>query len=235
MATEVQNDDRKQWKIALKAAFPYTLPTLAGFVVLSLAYGMLMESKGYGPLWSIMFSAVVFGGSIQFAAIPLLGAFNPIQAFLLSFMVNARHLFYGISMLNIYKGFGKIRMPLIFMLCDETFSIVSSIAPPTHVHKKYFFFWISFLNYSYWVIGTCLGGLIGSSVSFNTRGMDFVLSALFVVILLEQVRTPSNRVPALIGIVSSCLGLALFGAGNMVIPSMCILLVVLLAGRKLCR
>lgn len=223
-------------KTAFVAAFPLTLPILAGFMVLGIAYGILMQSKGYGPLWSAAMSAIAFGGSIQFAAIALLTApFNPLAAFILSFLVNARHIFYGISVLTKYKGMGRFKPCLIFTLCDETFSIVSSVTPPEHVDRKYFYLAISFLNYCYWVSASFIGGLIGSSMTLNTKGLDFVLSALFVVLLLEQIYRAENRLPALIGLLSSCLGLAIVGPDSMVIPSMAILLLGLLVGKQLCR
>lgn len=232
---------KQNMKLALAAAFPLTLPILAGFLVLGVAYGILMQSKGYGPLWSAAMSAIAFGGSIQFAAITLLTTpFNPLAAFILSVLVNARHTFYGISVLSKYKGIGKIKPFLIFTLCDETFSIVSSVKAPEHVERRYFYFAISLLNYAYWVAASFLGGLIGSAMTLNTKGLDFVLTALFVVLLLEQLYRAENRLPALIGLVSSCLGLAIAGAESMVIPSMVILLIGLwliglLLGRKVCN
>lgn len=218
---------------AFKAAFPHTAPVLTGFLVLGMAYGVLMQTKGYGVVWAVLMSAIAFCGSMQFVAITLLTtAFNSIQAFLLSIMVNARHLFYGISMLDKYKGLGKIRGFLIYVLCDETFSIASSINPPEGVNKKYFYFTISLLDYLYWVIGTFLGSVVGNLITFNTKGLDFVLTALFVVLFLEQMKNKENRVSGVIGIISTVVSLSIFGAGNLVIPAMVIILCVLLIGRK---
>ena len=234
--TQIQKNRREKLKIAFKEAFPHTIPVLTGFLVLGIAYGVLMQSKGYSTFWAVLMSAVAFCGSMQFVAITLLTvAFHPIQAFLLSIMVNARHLFYGISMLEKYKGLGKIRGFLIYTLCDETFSISSSVTPPKTVERKYFFFAISLLDYSYWILGTFLGGMIGGFVSFNTEGLDFVLTALFVVLFLEQMKNRKNISAGIIGIVISIVCICLFGAGNMVIPSMLIILAVLLLGKgKLC-
>lgn len=222
---------------AFLAAFPHTIPVLTGFLVLGIAYGVLMQTKGYGTLWAVLMSAIAFCGSMQFVAITLLtAAFNPIQAFLLSLMVNARHLFYGISMLEKYKGLGKARAILIYVLCDESFSISSSINPPENISRKYFYLSISLLNYCYWVFGTLLGGLLGSVITFNTKGLDFVLTALFVVLFLEQMRNKSNRLSGIIGLVCTTVCLVLFGAKNLVIPSMVLIMVLLLVGRKrLCR
>ena len=136
---------------ALRAAFPATIPVMTGFLCLGTAYGLLMQSKGYGPGWSVLMSAIAFGGSMQFVAVTLLTtAFDPVQAFLLSVMVNARHMFYGLSLLDKYKGLGKVRAFLIYVLCDETFSLVSTLEPPEGVARRDFYFWISLLDYLYW-------------------------------------------------------------------------------------
>jgi len=226
-------ETRSSTKSALRAAFPVTIPVLTGFTCLGLAYGVLMETKGYGPLWSTLMSAIAFGGSMQFVAITLLTTvFDPIQALLLSVMVNARHIFYGLSFLDKYKGLGKIRAYLIYTLCDESFSLISTVEPPEDVEKKDFYFWISFLNYSYWVVATALGGLLGKFITFDTTGLDFALTALFVVLFMEQWKKQENRFAGVTGIVCAAASLALFGADRMVIAAMILILLVLLGGRK---
>lgn len=222
---------------ALRAAFPYTLPVLMGFGLLGTTYGVLMQAQGYGAGWAVAMSALAFCGSMQFVALTLLSAaFDPVQAFLLSLMVNARHLFYGVSMLEKYRELGKIRAFFIFGLCDETFSIVSSLDPPPGIDRKYFYLSVTLLDYLYWVGGTALGGLLGSVLQLDIPGLDFVLTALFVVLLLEQVRKPSNRPAAAVGILAAVAALLLFGADNMVLPAMGILLVILGLGRWIkCR
>ena len=223
----------KRWGRALRAAFPVTIPVLTGFLCLGLAYGLLMQTKGYGPLWSTLMSAIAFGGSMQFVAVTLLTtAFDPIQAFLLSVMVNARHMFYGLSMLEKYRGLGKVREFLIYVLCDETFSLVSTVEPPEDVERKDFYFCISLLDYLYWVTATALGGLLGSFLTFDTTGMDFALTALFVVLFLEQWRKPENRPAGVVGILCAAGSLLVFGADNMVIPAMVLVLAVLLGARR---
>lgn len=213
---------------AFKAAFPLTLPVLTGFSFLGIAYGILMEKKGYGPLWSLLMSSIAFCGSMQYVAITLLTAvFDPVQAFLLSLMVNARHLFYGICMLKRYEKLGPIRNFLIYVLCDETFSILSSAKVPGDVNRKWLYFWVSFLDYSYWVIASVIGGLLGSVITMNTRGLDFVLTALFAVIFTEQLRERGSRRSALIGAACSVLCLFVFGPQNFIIPSMILILFVL--------
>ena len=226
-------ETKSSTKSALRVAFPVTIPVLTGFTCLGLAYGMLMETKGYGPLWSTLMSAIAFGGSMQFVAITLLTTvFDPVQALLLSVMVNARHIFYGLSFLDKYKGLGKIRAYLIYTLCDESFSLISTVEPPENVEKKGFYFWISFLNYSYWVVATALGGLLGKFITFDTTGLDFALTALFVVLIMEQWKKKENRFAGVTGIVCAAAALAIFGADRMVIAAMVLILLVLLGGRK---
>lgn len=227
---------RAELKKSFKAAFPKTIPVLTGYLALGIAYGVLMETKGYGVQWSVLASICAFAGSIQYLAITLLTtAFDPLQAFLLSIMVNARHIFYGISMLDKYKGFGKLRPFLIFMLTDETYSISSSINPPKDVNPKYFYATISFMDYFYWILGTFLGGVLGGFITFNTTGMDFVLTGLFVVLFIEQMTCKRKVSSGIIGLTCTAVVLLLFGPDNLVIISMILILVVLLLGRnKLC-
>ncbi|MBR5468138.1 MAG: AzlC family ABC transporter permease [Firmicutes bacterium] len=226
-------DNNKAIKKAFKTAFPHTIPVFTGFIALGIAYGVLMSTKGFATIWAMLMSSVAFCGSMQFAAITLLASsFDPLQALILSIMVNARHLFYGISMLEKYKGFGKIRFFLIYMLCDETFSIASSIEPPEDVERKWFYFAVSLLDYLYWQLGTFLGAVIGNVITFNTEGLDFALTALFVVLFLEQMKKKENRNSGVIGIFATVLALVIFGADNLVIPAMIIVLGCLLAGRR---
>lgn len=217
---------------AIKAAFPHTLPVLTGFVFTGIAYGILMSTKGYGGLWSLLMSAIAYCGSMQYVAVNLLvTSFNPVQGFIMALMVNARHLFYGISMLKKYQGMGKLKFFLIYWLCDESFSLVYSSEVPKDVEARWFYFYISFLDYSYWVISSLLGGLIGNMITFNTKGIDFALTALFVVIFLNGWEKKESRVPSVIGIVCGVISLCLFGADQFIIPAMFLLLIVLLVGR----
>jgi 4-azaleucine resistance transporter AzlC len=218
---------------ALRAAFPATIPVLTGYGCLGLAYGLLMASIGYGPLWSFAMSAVVYGGSIEYVAISLLTtAFAPVQSFLMAVMVNARHIFYGLSLLGKYQGLGRVRPYLIFSLTDETFSLISTLNPPQDVEPRDFYFWISILNHSYWTIGSFLGALLGSLLTFDTTGMDFALTALFVVLFLEQWKKKENRAAGVIGILCMAVSVAVFGGSGPVIPAMALILIVLLGGRK---
>jgi 4-azaleucine resistance transporter AzlC len=216
---------------ALRAAFPATIPVLTGYVCLGMAYGLLMASIGYSPLWALLMSLLIFGGSIQYVAITLLtGAFEPVQAFLLSVMVNARHIFYGLSLLEKYRGIGRGRAYLICALSDETFSLVSTLEPPEGVSRRDFYLCISLLDHSYWVLGSVLGAALGSLLTFDTTGMDFVLTALFVVLFMEQWKQRENRAAGVIGLVCMAVSVALFS--DPVIPAMVLILAVLLGGRK---
>ena len=222
-----------RWSRLLRAAFPATVPVMTGFLVLGFAYGVLMDTKGYGPLWSTLMSLLAFGGSMQYVAITLLTTvFDPVQAFLLSVMVNARHLFYGLALLEKYKGLGRVRGFLIFALCDETFSLVSTVEPPAEVERKDFYLGVSILNYSYWVLATAVGGLMGDLIPFDTTGLDFALTALFVVLFMEQWKKRENRFAGATGIVCAVVALVIFGADQMVIPAMIFMAVILLGGRK---
>ena len=221
---------------AVRAAFPSTVPVLTGYLVLGIAYGVLMQTKGYGVPWVLLMCCLAYCGSMQFVAITLLvTAFDPLQALLMSLMVNARHLFYGVSMLGKYRGMGAAKFPLIYTLSDETFSIVSSVEPPEDVPRKDFYLAVSLLNYGYWAAGSVLGAVAGRFITFDTTGLDFALTGLFVVLFIEQVIKKENRAPGAAGLVCAVAGLAVFGADNMVIPAMVLTLAVLLLGRrKLC-
>lgn len=228
-----KNQNAHELLQAFSAAFPATIPVLTGFFFLGLAYGVLMQTKGYGPFWSFLMSAVAFGGSMQFVAITLLTtAFDPLQAFLLSFMVNARHLFYGLTMLDKYKDLGRYRFFVIFWMCDETFSLTSSLEVPEGIQPKHFYFAVSFLDYCYWVISSVLGGLLGGMLKWDMKGLDFALTALFVVLFTDQMSKKENRLPGLIGLAGTLAVLLIVGADSLVIPSMLVILLILLAGRK---
>ena len=217
----------------VQAAFPHTIPVLTGFSFLGFAYGILMSSRGYGILWTFLMSTFVFAGSAQYVALTFLTTvFNPLYAFLITLMLNARHLFYGISMLHKYENTGRAKPYLIFALTDETFSIVHSVEVPQDISPTRFYLTISVLNQAYWVMGSVAGGIVGSMISFNTKGLDFVLTALFVVIFTEHWKTKKNRLPEIIGIAASLLCLFIFGAENFIIPAMVLILLILTLGKK---
>lgn len=206
---------------ALKAAFPHTIPIFAGFWFLGLTYGILMNSKGFSFVYPMLMSMTIFAGSMEFVTVNLLiSAFNPLAALIMTLMINARHLFYGISMLDKYKGTGKVKPYLVFGLCDESFSINYSADIPEGVDRSWFFFFVTLLNQLYWVTGSTLGGIFGSLLKFNTEGLDFVMTAMFVVIFMGQWEKDKIHLNTLCGLGLSLLCLIIFGADNFIIPSM---------------
>ena len=218
---------------AFRAAFPYTLPILAGFLFLGATYGIYMNVSGFSFLYPMIMSMTVFAGSAEFVAVSLLlSAFDPIQAFLMILMINARHLFYGISLLEKYSGTGWKKFYLIFGMCDESFSINCSADIPENVDKSWFMFFVTILNQSYWVLGATLGGIFGSFINFNTEGLDFVMTAMFVVIFLEQWLKEKNHISSLTGIGLSLICLIIFGPDRFMIPAMLSIAGVLTFARK---
>lgn len=198
------NNKKQKLILSLKYAFPFTIPVFVGYIFLGMAYGVLMKAKGFDTWLALFMSMAAYCGSMQYAAINLfLAPFNPIYAFILTLMVNSRIAFYGISLVSKYKNTGILKPFLIFSLSDETFSILCSANIPENINKNAFLFFVSFINYSYWAIGTLLGCLIGSFITFNTKGLDFVLTALFVVIFIEQWLNSKDHRGAVIGLICS--------------------------------
>jgi 4-azaleucine resistance transporter AzlC len=220
-------------RAAFRAAFPHTIPIFAGFWFLGLTYGIYMNASGFSFWYPMLMSMTIFAGSMEFVTVNLLlGAFNPLQAFTMTLMINARHLFYGISMLDKFKGLGWKRIYLIFGMCDETFSINYTAEIPDGIDRGWFMFFVTLLNQLYWVSGSTLGGLFGSLLSFNTAGLDFVMTAMFVVIFMEQWIKDHNHASQFAGLGLSLLCLIVFGADDFIIPSMLAILGVLTLVRK---
>lgn len=222
------------WR-ALLAAFPYTTPILAGFAFLGFAYGVYMNVMGFPFYYPFLLALVIFGGSLEFVAVSLLLApFAPLATFLLALLIQARHLFYGLSLLDTYRGLGWKRFFLIYGLCDETFSIVFTAKRrlPKDVDRGWFMLWITWLNEGYWVLSALLGGLVGGMLPFDTTGLGFVMTAMFVVIFLEQWLHESCHATAMLGILAAGGSLALFGAQSFMVPAMVIILLALLLARR---
>lgn len=224
---------RQVRKRAFRAAFPYTIPIFAGFWFLGLTYGIYMNVSGFSFWYPMLMSLTIFAGSMEFVAVNLLlGAFNPLQALAMTLMINARHLFYGISMLDKYRGTGLKKFYLIFGLCDESFSINYTAEIPEDVDRGWFMFFVTLLNQLYWVSGATLGGIFGSLIQFNTEGLEFVMAAMFVVIFLEQFLKEKRHESAYLGLGLSLLCLVAFGRENFIIPAMLAILGVLTLLRK---
>lgn len=219
---------------ALKAAFPRTLPIMAGFLFLGTAYGIFARTEGLSAFYPIIMALLVFAGSMEFVAVNLLtGVFDPLNALLLTIMVNARHLFYGISMLEKYRGAdGKKRWYLIFGMCDESFSINCSAEVPDGVDRGWFWFFVTLLNQCYWVAGAALGALAGSLIPFELKGLEFVMTALLAVIFLDNWLKEKQHYSSLIGLGGSLVCLLVFGSDSFIIPSMAVILLALTLLKK---
>ena len=218
---------------ALKCAFPHTIPIFAGFCFLGMTYGIYMKVSGFAFWYPMLMSLVIYGGSLEFVAVSmLLAPYAPMQALLMTLMIQARHLFYGIAMLDKFRGMGWKKPYLIFGMCDETFSINCTAEIPEDVDRGWFYFFVTLLNQIYWVLGATAGGLVGGLIRFNTEGLDFVMTAMFVVIFLEQWRKEKRHDSAAVGMVASVVCLGIFGAENFLIPTMVCILAVLTALRR---
>jgi len=218
-------------KAAVRTAFLDTLPVMTGYLFLGFGFGILMQQHGYGVLWAGAMSLFIYAGSMQYVAVSLLASgAGLLTAALTAFVVNARHLFYGISMVEAYKGAPK-KPYLIFALTDETYSLVSKNQVPDGISRHAYCFLVSLFDHIYWVSGTVLGSLAGSLIPINYEGIDFVLTALFVTIFVEQWLSTKKHSPAIIGVSATTLCLLLFGPDIFLIPSMALIALALTATR----
>ena len=214
---------------ALKAAFPQTIPIFTGFWFLGMAYGIYMNASGFSFVYPLCMSLLIYGGSLEFVAVEmLLSPFAPLQTFIMALLIQARHLFYGLSMLDKFKGLGWKKYYLIFGMCDETFSVNCSADIPEDVDRGWFYFWVTLLNQFYWSAAATTGGIVGSLLKIDTSGISFVMTAMFVVIFLEQWLKEKEHSASLTGLAVSVLCLAVFGPDSFMVPTM-VLIVGLLA------
>jgi 4-azaleucine resistance transporter AzlC len=215
-----------------KKAFVVTIPILFAFLFLGISYGMLMESKGFGVIWSSLISLFTFAGAAQFAMVVFLTtSLNPLIVFVIVLIINARHLFYSVSMLKRYEETGNSKWYLLFGLTDETFSLVSTLEVPTQINKKQFYIFITALNHFYWVVGTLIGALLGRVLQSEIAGLDFILTALFVSVFTLKMKKRYNVVPGLIGLGVSLIMLFIFGE-HFIIPAMIVMITLLLINQK---
>ena len=214
--------------MALLYAFPKTVPIMVGYVFLGMAYGILMSVNGFGVFWAALNSLLVYTGSLEFIGVNFLAAaVSPVTAFVMALMISARHIFYGLSMLGKYQNVSKKLKPyLIFALTDETFSIVCEEEPPETISREWMYFWMSLLDQMYWIAGSVMGAALGNVITFNTKGLDFALTALFVMIFTEQWIGQKRHWPAVTGVVCSVICLKLFGQSAFIIPTMIAILAV---------
>lgn len=222
------SDTKAVRRAALKAAFPKTIPIMTGFLFLGMSYGVYMNASGFAWYYPTLMALTIFAGSMEFVTVNLLlGPFNPLGALVLTLMVNARHLFYGLAMLERYKNVGLKKLYLIFGMCDESFSINLTETPPEGVDRGWFMFFVTLLNQCYWVTGATLGGVFGSLLTFNLEGLEFVMTALLLVIFLNNWMHEKHHATSLLGLGMTALCLAIFGASNFIIPAMLGILAVL--------
>jgi len=215
-------------KRTLREAFIATTPVMAGYIVLGMGFGVLLSTKGYGPLWAFAMSGFIYAGSMQYLTIDLLtGGASLITAALTTLLVNARHLFYGISMVEGYRGMGKRKPYAIFALTDETYSLVCQDDHPTQEERHRYAFWVSVMDQIWWVSGSMIGSLLGEIIPFDVTGIDFALTALFLTVFIEQWLSTKDHVSAIIGVAASVLCVILFGGDNFLIPAMLSILIAL--------
>lgn len=218
---------------ALKAAFPCTIPIMTGFIFLGAAYGIYMNASGFSFVYPLFMSMLIYGGSLEFVAVEmLLSPFAPLQVFIMALLIQARHLFYGLSMLDKFKGLGWKKFYLIYGMCDETFSINYTAEIPEDVDRGWFMFFVTLLNQFYWVASATTGGLIGSLLKINTDGISFVMTAMFVVIFMDQWLKEDNHISSLIGLGVSLICLLIFGPDSFMIPTMITIVVLLTVLRR---
>lgn len=216
-------------KRIIKQVFPQTIPVMAGYISLGIAFGLLLQSVGYGPIWAFLMSLFIYAGSAQFLAVELLAAGAALtHVALLTFLLNFRHLFYGLSMLEKYRGIGLRKIYLIFGLTDETYALLTGYKTPEGLSDKSYYFAVTLMNQLYWIFGCVIGSVAGSIVPFDTTGIDFAMTALFAVLVVEQWKTHKNHIPAISGFIITIAALYVFGADGFLIPALIVMSVVLL-------
>lgn len=222
-------------KRILREAWISTLPVMTGYLVLGFGFGIVLRAAGYGISLAFGMSLLIYAGSMQYVAVGLLtGGASLLTVALTTLMVNARHLFYGVSMLRPYEGIGRAKPYLIFGLTDETYSLLCTEHPRiSKKERSTYCLLVTLLDHTYWVTGTVLGAVAGSLLSFNSEGIDFVLTALFLTVFLEQWLRTKTHGPAMIGVGASVLCLVIFGADRFLIPAMVLITALLcLYGRE---
>ena len=226
-------DTLGSYKEAMKRAFPYTIPVLTGYLFIGLAFGVMFADKGYNVLWAILMSVLVYAGSGQYLAVNFfVPGFSILQAVFLTLMVNIRHVFYGLSLVERYNRFSSKRWYLIFGMTDETYSLICTTKVPEDVDEEKFLLSITLLNQLYWILGSIIGAVIAGTLPFNSEGIEFAMTALFIVMFVELWCHRNNRLPELIGVTVSLVCLLVFGADNFVLPTMLLIIAVIMLGKK---
>ena len=220
-------------KNLLKTVFLDTIPVMTGYLFLGIGFGILLSEAGYGPLWALLCSVCIYAGSAQYLLVSLLtsGA-SLLSTAIATLLLNARHLFYGISLVDSYRDAGKKKPYMIFALTDETYSLVTQTNIPAGQDKTAYCFWVSLLNHAYWITGCVLGSIAGLLIPIDFTGISFVLTALFVTIFVEQWLSHKDHSPALIGVASTTVCLLIFGSAYFLIPSMAVITLLLILKRR---
>lgn len=226
-------------KKTFKRALKDSLPIMAGYIIMGMGFGVLLKHSGHSFIWAILMALTIYGGSMQYVAVELLSGASFLTSAIMTLMINARYFFYGLSMIGKYREVKRGKWYLIFALTDETYSLTSTFdgSKPENkgVGKDQYFFILSILNQCYWIIGCTTGALLGGLSGFNSQGMEFAMTALFVTIFVDQWFDTKNHFPALFGLVVSVASLLLFGAQSFAIPAMIILTLTLMSGKAPCR
>lgn len=221
------------YKEAIVKAFPYTIPVLTGYLFIGGAFGVMFADQGYNILWAILMSVVVYAGSGQYLAVNFfVPGFSLVQAAFLTIMVNIRHVFYGLSLVERYNRFGKKRWYMIFGMTDETYSLICTTNIPEGVDEEKFLFSITLLDHLYWILGTIIGSFLATAIGFSSEGVEFAMTALFIVMFIELWYRRTNRPAELIGLTVSFVCLLIFGANNFVLPTMILIIAILMLYRK---
>lgn len=213
-------------------AFRQSVPVMLGYIFLGIAFGLLLQDAGYSFWWAFFISVIVYAGSMQFVLVSLLtGGAGLVYTAAMTLFINGRHIFYGLSFVEKYKKMGMAYPYMVFSLTDETYSVLCRTKVPERMDEDKVFFWISFLDQSYWVLGSVLGALAGSRIPFDSTGIDFSMTALFIVIVVEQWQGQESHFAAILGAVCGVLWLLILGSDRFILPALCSCVVVLLAVR----
>lgn len=218
---------------AFKTVFLDTVPVMTGYLFLGISFGILLEEAGYGLPWAFSMALFMYAGSAQFLSVSLLANHASILSSAIAiFLLNARHIFYGISLIDAYKDTGRKKPYLIFSLTDETYSLVTQNQPPEGMKRHTYCFLVSLLDHIYWVAGCVIGSVAGNFIPISFEGIEFVLTALFVTLFTEQWLSNKNHFPAIVGVASTVLCLVIFGKDIFLIPSMVLIALLLTTTRK---
>ena len=217
------------YRRAFRAAFPATVPVLMGYLAIGMAFGLMLQAIGYNLIWAFFMSLTIYAGSGQYLGVELLGTAATLGSVaLLTFIINFRHLVYGLSMLEKFKGMGPRKLYMIFSLTDETYALLSSARVPERVDPHAYYFAIAVLDHCYWIAGSVIGSVAGALLGFDTTGIDFAMTALFIVIAVDQWNAYRAHLPALLGFGVTVVSLLLLGADAMLIPALCAIIAILL-------